>query len=126
MKKYNFYDAFLLIFVFTAAYILGIHSALPNKSTEAETVEVMVRAEKTDFMLSKGEVCLDASGTELTVVSTDGDEITLTCEGVFYSAGFLSSGGKYLCDNQPITLKSKDGPIPCRIIRLSKIRDDAA
>ena len=121
MKKYNFYDAFLLVFVFAAAYILGIHSALPNKAAESETVAVTVRAEETETELSEGDTCFDASGTMLTVISVEDDEITLSCEGIYYNAGFLSSGGKYLCANQPITIRREGKAIQCRIIRLSEI-----
>lgn len=115
MKKRNLYDVLLLTFVFTAAYLLGIHSAMPRESDRTETVSVAVRIYD-DTHISAGTVCYDSSGTEMRAISVTEDNVIFSCTGIFYDAGFLSSGGKYLCDNQPISLKIGGEEVAGRII----------
>lgn len=105
MKKRNAYDNLMLLFVFTVAYLLGIHSALPREPDRTETVTVSVRHHGDTSQISVGDECFDTSGTQMRVIFISDDEIRMLCEGVFCSAGFLSSGGKYLCANQPISLR---------------------
>jgi hypothetical protein len=118
MKKRNAFDSLMLLFVFTVAYLLGIHSAMPKEPDRTETVTLSVRHHGDTSQISVGDECHDPSGTRMRVIFISDDEIRMLCDGVFCNAGFLSSGGKYLCANQPISLSFDQTELCGRILSL--------
>ena len=120
MRHVNTYDALVLAFLFAIAYMLGIHSAIPKDRTIDETAQVKVVLRKTAELPQKGEICTLDKTTILTVTDStrndDTDTVTFVCTGKYYDAGFLSSGGKYLCANQPVSVEFKDSLRIGRII----------
>ena len=122
MKKRNPYNALIYLFVFTLAYILGIHSATPKGRDEKEYVTVSARLKGDAALPRESDVCYIDKVTRLTVISAEeyGEFhlVTFLCEGKFYPAGFLSSGGKFLTVNQPISAVFQDGTRTGRIISI--------
>ena len=107
MKKINFTNAITYLFVFTLAYILGVHSAMPKETEKSEYVTVTARLCAPSEPLREGEACYIDRQSRLTVTSFvhEGETCTVSflCEGKFYEAGFLTAGGRYLTVNQPIS-----------------------
>lgn len=123
MKRPNPYNVLLYLFIFSFAYILGIHSAMPRyeKSNEYVTVTARLKAVG-DAPPEKDGICRLDRDTEMKVISSvrEGEEdlVTFLCEGKFFAAGFLSSGGKYLSANQPISPIFDSGVREGRIISI--------
>jgi hypothetical protein len=123
MNCKNPYNVLFYLFIFSFAYLLGIHSAMPQYEPSHEFVTVTAKLKAVgDASPKKDEICHLDKDTEMKVISSvregEADIVTLLCEGKYYAAGFLSSGGKYLAANQPVSPVFEDGVREGRIISI--------
>ena len=125
MKKANPYNVLIYVFIFALAYILGIHSAKPKEYRERERAQISVKLSDGAPIPFEGEVCTAGTGTIFTVkdafILEDERFAVFICEGNFYTAGFLSSGGKYICANQPISLYFPSVTLTGRVLSVYKV-----
>ena len=147
MKNMRFFDTVSLLALLLIFFTVGVHLGKDKEEASVERVCVSVRLERSklaEVSLAESEKQND-SGPEASFYGTaegdidvsslkikiDGkydcrivdlreDTLTVSCEGIYTEAGFLTSGAKYLSKNQPLEILGSGAYFYGRIIEIKK------
>lgn len=105
-KRASFFDRLLLSTLLLTLFAIGIH--IGNGGEEEKTIYADITVDIKNSKVFEDDTALLIDGKyECETVKLDSSTLHLVCRGKYKEAGFLTSGAKYLSENQPIELRGK-------------------
>ncbi|MBE6536426.1 MAG: hypothetical protein E7673_00580 [Ruminococcaceae bacterium] len=124
-KRMTFFDAVTLFATVSMLFSIGWHIGKPRKNDVEVSAEITVTLVKAKYNESDKELLIDGKYGCDVIYLSDG-EMIICCSGKYREAGFLTSGAKYLSNNQPIEIKGESSYFYGRISKIDfkkSIRD---
>ncbi len=119
-RKLRFFDFLSFFGALCLLFTVGFHLGLGKREKASESLLVSLRLETASVNNEDGELLIDGKYGCSVVGISDG-VLFFECSGVRTEAGFLLSGAKYICKNQPLEMVGDRGRFYGRIASVEKI-----
>ena len=119
MKKTCFFDLITIAAALSLFFTIGFHIGRDEEPPELLRAEVTLKLYKSKIPenITKTELKIDGK-YDCELLSLDGEAMRIALYGSYQDAGFLTSGAKYLSENQPLEIIGKNTYLYGRILHI--------